>query len=318
MKSTFQKLFLSVALLGLVFTGCKKDNDGSDADEATEQAVNAADESRVAGDMDAEADEANDIALDFQKFRGPNYIGIITGTHIPCNATVDTSEINIGKITVTYNGLSCNGKRNRTGTVVLQLPYDAGTSTVTPWSSAGCVLNITFSNLVITRVSDGKYITINGSKQITNVNGGLVDNSPSFSNPIVHHITGMMQITFDNNTTRTWNIDRTRSINRSNNVTTITVSGNASQGGHSNVAVWGINRKGNTFYLSIATPVVISSGCSYNATSGVRIHYGVIRDLTVTYGVDQAGNIVTSGCPYGYRLNWVNKNGVAKQVVVAY
>ena len=128
----------------------------------------------------------------------------------------------------------------------------------------------------------------------------------------------MMQITFDNNTTRTWNIDRTRSISRTNNITSVTITGNATQNGISNVATWGINRRGDSFTISIPTPVVLNSSCNFHAISGVRVHYGIARVLTVTYGVDASGNIVTSGCPYGYRLNWINHNGNPVQIVVSY
>jgi hypothetical protein len=215
-------------------------------------------------------------------------------------------------------GLNCNGTRNRTGTMIIQLPYDANTNTVTPWSTAGCQLSITMNNVEITNVSSGKSITINSTRTITNVNGGLIDNTPTFATPILHHATGTTMVTFDNGTTRSWNFDRNRLIERTNNVTTISITGNASQGGFSNVSVWGVNRAGNTFFVSVDSPIVLSSDCNYNAMSGVRVHHGVVRELTVTFGVDQQGNAQTSGCPYGYKLNWTSANGQVHQVVRSY
>jgi len=239
--------------------------------------------------------------------------------HYPCNATIDSSLQDQGTLTVTFNGTNCKGTYTRTGSITLQLPYDAATSVVTPWSQAGCVLSITFHDFKISRLKDEKSLTFNGTKYITNVNGGLVDDASEFTSPILHHITGMLQVTFDDGTVRTWNIDRNRSFARVNNVTTVTITGNATENGYSNVSIWGINRKGNNFTVTINTPVVLSSACDYNAMSGVRMHHKVIRELTITYGVDASGNPATgSGCPYGYKLNWTDKKGGSHQVVLSY
>jgi hypothetical protein len=310
-------MLLSLGIIGTI--GCKKESsDSTLTEELTNQQTNASDESRLAAANDETADDVNKVVSMHPRLRGFNFIGIYNGTFIPCNATIDSSLITQGRLTITYNGLNCNGTRSRTGTIIIQLPYDASTNTVTPWSAAGSSITITYNALVITSDHTGKSLTINGSHVITNVNGGLVDNSTSFATPILHRITGQMQLTFDNGSIRTWNVDRNRLIERTNNVTTITTSGNASQGGFSNVSVWGINRLGNTFYVTVDSPVILSSTCNYDAISGVRIHHGVVRELTVTYGVDQAGNAQTSGCPYGYRINWTDKNGNPRQAVISY
>ncbi|MEO8150832.1 MAG: hypothetical protein ABI723_24580 [Bacteroidia bacterium] len=317
-KKVLLNVAFAAALTGLIFAGCKKENDTSATDEMSEQLTNGTDESRFSAASDEALDDVNNIALDNSKFRGVNGQWILLGLHTPCNVVIDSSLKDHGTLTVTFNGNDCANLHSRTGSVTLQLPYNAATNTVTPWSTAGCTLTVTFHDFSITRLSDGKSLTFNGSKTITNVNGGLVDDEPDFTAPVVHHITGMMQVTFDNNTSRTWNIDRTRTIARFNNVTTVTITGNATENGYSNVSVWGINRKGNVFTVTINTPVVLSSTCNFNAMSGVRMIHGVIRELTITYGVDQAGNPITNGCPYGFKLNWIGKNGTAKQAVISY
>ncbi len=319
-KGLFQKLMILMFSV-LLLNSCKKSDDSSTkvaTDETTVLRTSADDELRVSTENDEIYSEINEIALTNQRFRGMNLMAIISGNHIPCNATVDSSLISQGKLTIIFNGNTCNGNASRTGTITLHLPYDAATNTVTPWAVAGCVLNVTFNQYRITRLSNGKSITYNGSKQIINVNGGLVDDGPTFTSPIVHHITGMMQITFDNGATRTWNIDRTRTIERINFVTTITITGNATENGISNVSIWGINRHGDSFKVSIPTPVVLSSTCNFHAISGIRVHYGLMRVLTATYGVDQSGNLVTTGCPYGYKLNWINHQGNPVQVILGY
>ena len=320
-KIQFFRILLLTVLSTVMLNGCKKSNDNdmsTGSDETAELRSNAEDELRVSNDVDDLMNEVNEVALTNKRFMGMNAMPFLSGNHIPCNAVIDSSLMSQGTIIITFNGNNCGGNRTRTGSITLQLPYDATSNTVTPWTTAGCVLTVTFSQYRITKMMNGKSITFNGSKQITNVNGGLVDDATSFITPIVHRITGMMQITFDNNTTRTWNIDRTRTIERTNNLTTIAITGNATANGISNVAMWGINRKGNSFTVSIPTPVVLNSACSFNAISGVRILQGLVRVLTVTYGVDQSGNVVSSGCPFGYRLNWINKQGNPVQVIIAY
>lgn len=319
-KNLITTTFLSLAMVAMIITGCKKSNNNEEPtpDESSEQMVNAGDDSRVASESDELVDEVNQVALNNSRFRGQGIHQIINGNY-SCNTTIDSSLVSQGTLTVTFSGNNCANTRSRTGSITLQLPYNATTMTVTPWSDAGCVLTVTFNTFKITRLSDNKSLTYNGTKTITNVNGGIVDDAATFATPIVHHVqSSNMQVTFDDNTNRNWNIDRIRSINRTNSVTTVTITGNATQNGISNVSVWGVNRKGNTFYISIPTPVVLSSACSFHAMSGVRIHHGVIKDLTVTYGVDASGNVVTSGCPYGFRLNWIGRNGNAKQVVMSY
>ena len=320
-KKLISKAILCAALIGLIFTGCKKedDNQSTTATETSEQLAGASDESRFSAASDEILDAANRVAFSNEKFRGFNFPAIILGTHYPCNAVVDTSLQNQGTITVTFNGNNCANTFSITGTVTLQLPYDAATNTVTPWSQAGSVLSITFHDLKITRLSDDKVITFNGTKYVTNVNGGLVDDAGEFANPVLHHITGMLQVKFEDNTVRTWNIDRNRSFARSNSTTVVTITGNANQNGYSNVSIWGIDRKGNNFTVTINTPVVLSSACSYNALTGVRVLHKDIRELTITYGVDENGHPGTFiGGPYGYKLSWTDKNGMPHELVVRY
>ena len=318
-KNLILRSVLSLALAGAIFTGCKKDKTEEVAtDETSEQITNAADERTMNTEMDNSEDDANKLMLNYPSFRGFGWVGVVTGTHIPCNATVDTSLKSQGTLSLTFTGNNCDNSRLRSGVITLQLPYTSATNTVTPWSTAGCVLTVTFTNFKVTRLSDNKSIILNGTKYITNVNGGMLDDATTLTAAIVHHITGAMQITFDDGTTRSWSIDRTRTINRTNGVTTVTLVGNSTQGTISNVSIWGVNRKGNSFTVSIPTPIVMSSACDFHPMSGVRVHTGVVHDLTVTFGVDQSGNSVSTGCPYGYRLNWVNKKGVAKQAVASY
>src|SRR5690606_3221113 len=154
------------------------------------------------------SDDANKIIAQHPRLRGFNYWGIFTGQVTPCNTTVDTSLIAQGQVTVTFNGLSCDGKRDRSGSMTIQLPYDANTQTITPCSDAGSQHTVIFNSLTNTQVSYSKSFTLNGVRTTTSVNGGLVDNTPPFNTPILLHITGMLQITIDNYPSLTWNVHR--------------------------------------------------------------------------------------------------------------
>jgi hypothetical protein len=305
---------LGVALAGLVFTGCKK-NDDTVTDDGYSEQVNGTDASRFDEASDMIDDDINSIALHNSNFRGVHALWILRGG-VPCNAIIDSSMKDQGLLKVIYRGIDCTGLHSRTGMVTLQLPYNSETQTVTPWSEAGSTLTVTFHDFMITRLSDHRTVTFHGIKMITNVSGGMVDDGDNLAG-VVQRTTGMMKVVFDNNTSRAWNMDRTRSISRNDRVTRVVVSGNATVNNYSNVSVWGINRAEKPFTVSINLPIVLSSQCDFNGMGGTKIIHQADRDLMVTYGVDQYGNPVSTGCPYGYRLNWVDKMG-EHQVVVSY
>jgi hypothetical protein len=68
------------------------------------------------------------------------------------------------------------------------------------WGDEGAAVTITVQHLKITRVRDNKSITINGTKTITNVSGGLLVNRTIN----VTHI--CLSITFDNGKQRVWSV----------------------------------------------------------------------------------------------------------------
>jgi hypothetical protein len=76
-------------------------------------------------------------------------------------------------------------------------------------------VTVQFNSLAITRLSDNKTITLNGTHTYTNVSGGSLIELPNepAGTTITHSITSSnMQITFDNGAQRTWNVDRQRAI----------------------------------------------------------------------------------------------------------
>ena len=215
-KKTF--LFLSTALFFVaIFTACKKENKSSSNDNTTEASVHSDDQARFSSEVDAVATDA-DGALE----SSASFSGRLDQSHLDvvCDATLAYDSIsNPRTITITYNSGSCLGTRTRSGVVVLAMAQGVH------WKDAGAVLTVTFQNLKITRVSDNKSITINGTQTYTNVSGGLLINLLSLGT-ITHTITSSdMSVTFDDNTQRTWQVAKQRVYAISNNVGTITITG---------------------------------------------------------------------------------------------
>jgi hypothetical protein len=93
------------------------------------------------------------------------------------------------------------------------------------WKDQGAQITLTFHDLKITRVSDNKSITINGTQTYTNVSGGLLINLLTLGT-ITHSITSSnMSITFDDGTQRTWNVAKQRVYTFSGTNVSITISG---------------------------------------------------------------------------------------------
>jgi hypothetical protein len=325
---TLSKYLMVAATVGLLFTACKKNKDEvtptpAASDDATEQAVAASDQSRVESESNASMDDANNAIEGVSTTRS---VAGIWPNSLLCGVTADTSQKAFGLIVLNYSGNNCYNTVSRSGSISIQLPYSS-TSGVTRWKVQGSSVILTFNNYTVTNLNNGKSLKFNGTHTITNVSGGVVaDLITNPSVPRVHRIRANMTLTFDDNTSRVWQAARTRTFSATTSGTNITiaasVAGDTTISGISNVAMWGINRNGVAFDISIPTPVVYNiygSTCLYKPLSGVRIHKKLTRELTVTYGVESDGTPTVAGnCPYGYKLNWINAQGVAKQVVISY
>jgi hypothetical protein len=310
------KYLLIVAIIGIVFVSCKKNKDTTVApvDEAPAQSLAAADQTNVENESNACLDEANS-ALQGVSTRSADAFSFPSCAHI----SVDTTNASIGKLVLTYNGNNCANTRYRTGSITIQLPYSA--PNLIRWHVAGATVTITFNGYTVKRLSDNKSLTFNGSHSITNVSGGLLVNITP-SSPKIHKIRANMQLTFDDGTTRTWNVARTRTFTLTDTIVSEKITGDTTVGGYNSVAMWGVNRAGNNFYTSVTTPVVadiFGGTCLYRPRTGVRVHYGLAHPITVTYGIQSNGNPTPAGtCPDGYKVTWTNGQGASVQIIKSY
>jgi hypothetical protein len=309
MQTNFRLLpVLTLALL-TTFTACKKEDSKSTTDSSAELTTHADDQNRVSTQLDA---VANDASLAIESSAA--YSGRMQNPPLLiCDATASFDSVsNPRKITLTYNGTSCNGSYTRTGTVVVSMPA------IVHWKDQGATITVTYQNLKVTRLSDNKSITINGSHSIMNISGGLLYNL-STQQSITHIVSSSgMSITFDDNTQRTWQV-ATRRVFTYNNGIVLTITGNNTIGNAEGIAEWGLNRFGHDFTTSITQPLVIRQDCAFRLTSGEVKHEG-FGTATATFGLDASGN--PTSCPgtghYYFKLSWTGPGGNTASAILPY
>ncbi len=284
---------------------CKKDNNTTSTDTATETKTQADDQSFFSDETDIATNDAN---ASFEAYGGSytqTPVGIATppALTLPCDAaiTVDTVS-STHTITIVYNGTSCDLKRSRTGTIIISFAQGFR------WRDANAVLTVQFVNFKVTRKIDGKSVVINGTRTITNVSGGLLKDLAT-TESITHKIDDTnMSITFDNDKQRTWETHFTRVFKYDNGIVISTTG-----------AVNGTNRFGNEFSTTILQPLVVSQSCNFNLISGQVQHTGAKITSTVTFGLDASGNPVNS-CPIllYYKVVWSGPNGTSLTYIGVY
>src|SRR5258706_1884765 len=189
----------------LASTACKKDNSNSNTDSTSEISAQSDDQAQVSEEVDAVSDDADAAASSDASLSG-RVLSICDATAVT-DVTGDTK-----KITITYDGTNCHGNRTRTGVVVISM------AKTVYWKDTGAVITISVQNLKITRIRDNKSITINGTKTITNVSGGLLKDLAS-RGEIVHDINSDgITVTFDNSTQRSWKVAIERTFTYNNGV----------------------------------------------------------------------------------------------------
>lgn len=310
MQINFRLLSVFTLAVFTTFTACKKDSKSNSTDSATELATHADDQNQVSNQMDIVANEASlaiesSTSLSGARVQNPPFV--------VCDATLTLdSTSSPRKATITYAGTSCSVSYKRTGTVVVSMPANV------QWKNAGTSITVTYQNFKVTRLSDNKSVTINGSHTITNVSGGLLFNLPNLQS-ITHTVNSSgMSITFDDGSQRTWQV-ATRRVFTYNNGVVLTITGNNTIGNVDGIAEWGSNRFGHDFMTTITQPLVIRQDCAFRLTSGEVKHQG-FGTATAKFGLDATG--VATTCPgtghYYYKLTWTGPNGASASAILPY
>ena len=310
MKIKFQFVLMAALALSVSFLSCKKSDMSA---ENTDLVTHSDDQSAVTTGTDDIANDVNVTIDNYNAFNG--IVGSADGiTGVPCNTTaVLDSTATLRRITLTFNGANCTNTRTRVGVIVITMPLTQR------WKDVGAVVTINVQNLKITRISDSKSITVNGTILATNVSGGRLRDLLTLGT-IVHTITSPgVTVTFDNNTQRSWQISKRRTFTMSNGKIVITTTGTHTEGSVTGISEWGTNRFGNDFITVITQPMIIREDCDWRLVSGEVTHSRLLATTVVTFGLDSAGNPVT--CPSGVfymKIVWTNINNVVRTYIRPY
>jgi hypothetical protein len=298
-KNLIQLAAILIGAFTLTLTSCKKDdqNNGTANSESLKQL--SADENNVESIMnDAEGDVSSVMS---------NNGGFKSTAWLPCNATLDSLAIANDTVTmyITYDGLSCNNKRMRTGKI--EIKKKVGTH----WEQAGATVIYKYIDFRVTRVSNNTSVTLNGTKTFVNVNGGHRWQVGTLIDSYVERINGSMQASFDNGTSRTWNVARQVTCTGTPGQFIMTIDGLGTAGEYQNLVVWGTNRQGEEFYTQISQQVVCRQACDWDPVSGIKIHQvpGDNKSATITFGYNDNNEPITGDeCPTRYRVDWQKNN----------
>jgi len=299
-KQLLRNGLLSITvLMFMIVSGCKKDKIDNSKPDTTSLQQLAKDEVNV----EAASDEALSDANDYLSSNSSKQL-----SSFPCNATIDSTNVVNDTITytVTFNGLNCNGNRLRQGTALIKKHIN------THWANANAAVTVTLINFKVTRVATGKWVIINGTKTFKNVSGGLVSHLGNGTvTSVVHEITGSIAVTFEDNTTRTWQVARRRTFTGTPGQLVVAHEGFGTSNGYSGLVTWGVNRHGENFYTQIIQAVTFKQTCGWDPCSGIRKHSipSDNKEATLTFGYDDNDQpISSSDCPTRYKLDWAKNN----------
>ena len=226
-----------------------------------------------------------------------------------CGLNIDTLPGNT--IVLHYQGNNCHGTLYREGTITCQLVQGSS------WDDAGSVMNCTYNDFYIRRISDNRYVTINGMKTIQNISGGRVSRIGEAGHPttVVHNINASgMNVKFSNGSGAVWNVTKSREYTKHNgNIRVITFAGNSS-----NISESGQTKEGVNYYVMLDQPSVAREECGFKPSSGHKtIKYGE-HTVVLTYGVDHKGFPDPIGCPGYFSITAHSGNHHTVTKVLAY
>jgi hypothetical protein len=220
---------------------------------------------------------------------------------LPCDASlrVDSDTLE-SYVQLSFDGSDCGGPYTRNGYVLMIVDVRA------PWNTANTEALLYFDNLEITRKSDGKKITVNGTAAYINLTGGLI-HMLSAGNSISHLLDPVgLWVRFDDGEERLYH-GRKQITYRVDNGMEITLEGLSEVNGVTNVLAHGSDRNGDNFVISVEAPLVFSETCDYRLTAGRVDYQAVGMDGNVTFGVDEEGNpspCPGQGNPYYFQADW--------------
>lgn len=320
---------LTFLVIGLSLGSCKKKEDPEPEPEPAPVEQESGQEGKDSRDVQSENDvsinEINQVMSENPKVSGrpANDGSQARPAGSICGLTIDSLGSGNGVMVLNYNGTTCDN-RTRTGSIKLTLQ---GFATGTRWKDAGAVVKIEFNNYKITRASDQASMQFNGTQFLTNVSGGnwwtllIVQTQTA----LVTTITGTnLNVTFQDNKTAVYNINRRLTYSLSNAVISVKGEGIGNNGTFSDLENYGTTRNGEAFTSRVTQPIIWNTTCGAGAPMQGVIDLAVPSKslgLICTYGVNTSGTPVTVGpnqCAYGWKYQWTAGANTGTQVVKYY
>ncbi len=299
MKSNL--FFIYAVSIGLIVSSCQKaDNTNRIADP------NAKQHNEDMSNTKAESDNLNtDINNALSQISGFGKTDMAEAFSI-CGATIDSSQQNatIPTIIFTFDGTTNCNNRIRGGVVKVELIAGA------KWADAGAKLRITHINYKVTFPSlNNHFVTFNGTKYLTDVNGidwlGIYFGTKTVT---LRERAYDMTVTFENGQVSTWKSARLSEWGISSGQIHATVNGDTLINGKT-IDSWGITRFGTNFMTEMNQPWKSGTACGWwKPTQGKYTSTTDNFTITATFGTDNSGRQISSGCAYGFKLEWTIGN----------
>jgi hypothetical protein len=298
-KNLVKLTFLMIAAVAFMLAGCSKDKTTPKGTTDTESMQ------QLTQDQNNVENASNQVISDANTVLGPGGLKVGGG---PCNTTVTVGPVVNDSISIDieYHGRDCPEKFIRSGHIIVRKRYHE------EWGTQGATVLLYLNNFTITKISNGKSLIMNGTKHYQNVSGHYLWELDSTMNitSIEHKVWGAITATFDDNTTRVWNLARQFVFTGklSNYTLAMTTDGFGSADGYDSLETWGTTRGGENFYTQITQSVVHKMACNWDPCSGIVIHQipEKSKSATITFGYDSNYNLITNGdCPTYYRVDWV-------------
>lgn len=291
-------ILFSGFLVALLFFGCKKEEEDilPETFGVTEQGSN---------DETARNEYDESIENVFEALESTSFgsRGADSGLILPCGViNIDTTG---GKSKVVYGG-NC-GRKVLSGTIVATLSPSSG-----KWSDAGAIIHLDYQNYTVLFEVNNQTLVFNGTIVVTNLNGGLMYETLTKKSTIEHKIRGNLNITFDNGSTRTWQIFKKRSYSASNGKVE-NLQARLAADSTGNIAEVGVTKAGENFVTTMPYTFVYQN-CSAGSSVGpfILVEGKLVFTVNSNSLTIEAGQQFVSGkfisvndcSAYGYKLSW--------------
>lgn len=280
MKTTLRILTLSLGLMGLSLSSCKKDDDNESS---------LIQENLVAQDQMEANSAADDVQGTVQQFMDDNtaLFGrvVVDDTIIRTRGIDDCATVTLirsqKKITVDFGTSGCQGPHGRKRMGKWLISYTDF------WKNQGSVITVNFENFKFTRPGQSEYISVNNtsSQTLTNLGfeGGIYEFKREFS--MTSTLPSGLNRTHQGTRYITWNTNQT--AYRFDDTFTIKTTSNE----------YGTERRGRAYEVSVLNPVVTKTECwllgYFKPVSGIVRITKIGRAKTIDYGNGTCGGPIS-------------------------